>query len=675
MDKERLMQYFDQHYLPKRDVLSRIPLGTSLDAFWQELQQRRRGKATMLPLHGPNGASYWFVLTDSMIAASEKIVEESMQPQPASEPAVMEEAFYTSFLEGSPITIENALTFMQKDDPPQDIQEQMLKNNQDAMAFVMQNRHAPVGADLIRLLAGILTMEMDGGGGELRQADTHIIPSMGNEPYTVPSAASIPGMMEELFAYLADGNIHPLLKAAVAHAWFMVVRPFEEGNERLARLIASMILNRAGYTFFSEISLSALLAQEGYGYYEAIANLLREDHGGDWTYLVEFYITTLGRGIDELRQRRTEREMDLAKKPLRTAPDPPETADVPDQSESIVIGASDAVLPEVTDAASAEEALIQAGFVRMTVNDEPLTTSEKVAEQTNEQTDLAGLVIDQTAMAETTAVQNDMAEQPMIDTGQHTAPELRAMLEQMAERATKKYADACYRVIEYMEAGKYSFTRYELTEGITDSDKMGYNLVNKMKLAGIVGLGEIFTTEDGRRIALYRLNIIEDYSPDVIKMIDSLAKSKLSIKDKRIGTMLKNKLDAGRVCLEDYRLMGEDSKWASDMKFAVLLGLVSKKTPKEYTINRKLQSGFSHMDSWQRSFSSAVYEQFGQGSFTTDMIVATLDYPDTHTSATLHTFTLMGILDCDKGGMRGDHFSYQFRVTPEEHPECFDRAA
>ena len=48
MDKERLMQYFDQHHLPKRDVLSRIPLGTSLDAFWQELQQRRRGKATML---------------------------------------------------------------------------------------------------------------------------------------------------------------------------------------------------------------------------------------------------------------------------------------------------------------------------------------------------------------------------------------------------------------------------------------------------------------------------------------------------------------------------------------------------------------------------------------------------------------------------------------------------
>ena len=81
------------------------------------------------------------------------------------------------------------------------------------------------------------------------------------------------------------------------------------------------------------------------------------------------------------------------------------------------------------------------------------------------------------------------------------------------------------------------------------------------------------------------------------------------------------------------------------------------------------------MDSWQRSFSSAVYERFGQGSFTTEMIVATLDYSDTHTSATLHTFALMGILDCDKGTAYNDQFSYQFRVTPQEHPECFDRAA
>ena len=57
------------------------------------------------------------------------------------------------------------------------------------------------------------------------------------------------------------------------------------------------------------------------------------------------------------------------------------------------------------------------------------------------------------------------------------------------------------------------------------------------------------------------------------------------------------------------------------------------------------------------------------------MIVATLDYPDTHTSATLHTFALMGILDCDRGKAYNEQFSYQFRVTPQEHPECFDRAA
>ena len=72
MNKERLMDYFDRHYLPKTDVLSLIPLGDSLDAFWQELVNRRISRATMLPIYSPQGSPYWFVLTENMIAASEE---------------------------------------------------------------------------------------------------------------------------------------------------------------------------------------------------------------------------------------------------------------------------------------------------------------------------------------------------------------------------------------------------------------------------------------------------------------------------------------------------------------------------------------------------------------------------------------------------------------------------
>ena len=46
-----------------------------LDAVWQELLNRRRSIGTILPLRSHTGSPYWYVTTDKMISASEKIIE------------------------------------------------------------------------------------------------------------------------------------------------------------------------------------------------------------------------------------------------------------------------------------------------------------------------------------------------------------------------------------------------------------------------------------------------------------------------------------------------------------------------------------------------------------------------------------------------------------------------
>ena len=84
-----------------------------------------------------------------------------------------------------------------------------------------------------------------------------------------------------------------------------------------------------------------------------------------------------------------------------------------------------------------------------------------------------------------------------------------------------------------------------------------------------------------------------------------------------------------------------------------------------------LRRSYERLDQSQKSMATRLYETFGHESFTSEMIVATLDYSSTRAHATLHTFTLMGILDCTQG----DAFTYRFLVTPEEHPECFAPAA
>ena len=79
MDKDRLLQYFQQHYLSRQEVLFKLPLNISIDTFWPELLNRRKAGATVLPLFNAAGMPYWYVLTDKMIAASERLCAEAME--------------------------------------------------------------------------------------------------------------------------------------------------------------------------------------------------------------------------------------------------------------------------------------------------------------------------------------------------------------------------------------------------------------------------------------------------------------------------------------------------------------------------------------------------------------------------------------------------------------------
>ena len=671
MDKERLMNYFDHHYLPKRDVLNRIPLGASLDAFWQELVNRRRSKATILPMHSPQGGPYWFVVTDNMIAASEKIVEEAMRPCPYTDAAILEEAFYTSFVEGSQMSIEDAVAFMKNSDAPKDIHEQLLFNNRQAISLAMENAYRPVTEDLIRALAGILTSEMDEGGSAFRETDTHMIPSMGDEPYTVPGAAAIPGMTRELCAYLADPGVHPLLKAAVAHAWFMAVRPFPEGNERLARVVATMILIRAQYLFFNEISLSALIAQDGFGYYDAVGNLLRTENGGDWTYLVEYYVVLLGKAIYEIHERRLNREAEMARQSLEEAEQPVQVKAKPEKSQPARtenVGETDQRdhpdAREEPEAAIPPENPVQASTsgppAPQENKDEPFQGDSDGVESTEDALKRAGFFsVGASEMDPEQSIESDISEPiPYM--------EFRRRLEVMAARPSEFLSAVSKRLLCFMADGKYTLSKEDVTAGIVDGRKRIWNIITHLRRCGI-----LVTKESVDGVMLYRLNVNREYGPEMLNTIQMLRGSNTSLKDRRIGDLLFEKLDEGSVDIVDYRNRNEESKWQYDMKLCQQLGLVTRITAERYEINETLRRSYERLDQSQKSMATRLYETFGHESFTSEMIVATLDYSSTHTHATLHTFTLMGILDCTQG----DAFTYRFLVTPEEHPECFAPAA
>ena len=313
MDKERLFRYLERGYFSKSEIMPHLPLGVDPDEIWEEMLQSRREKGIILPLTNGNGDSYWYLLTNKMIAASEVIVDELMEHDTASElhqntVSTIEEIYYTGFLEGAQISVQDAMAFLQNGGEPCNPEELILLNSRQAAGFAAENMYHAIDRNYLHNLAYFLTEGLDNGGGDFRMTDSIEIPSMQGEPILLPSADRIPEQAENFTVFLADTKTHPLIKAAAAQAWVLAVRPFPEGNERLARLLSNVILIRAGYRFFGEISISSVIARTSYDYFRAIANILRPENGADLTYFLEYYMTALSGTVHELRTRREQQE-------------------------------------------------------------------------------------------------------------------------------------------------------------------------------------------------------------------------------------------------------------------------------------------------------------------------------------------------------------------------------
>ena len=325
MDKERLLSYFQSHYLSRQEVLFKLPLNISIDSFWPELLNRRKARAQLLPLYNASGMPYWYVLTDRMIAASERLCEEAIGQDTAFDPyragmtsAMTEEMFFTSFVEGAQIPLQEAMDFLQRGTEPESIQEQMIWNNRRAWAEMTATIYRPLDRDFVRGLAFMLTEEMDDCAEEYRQTDQHPIAAMNNESYEVPPACVLPDRMNEYYDFLQKPDIHPLIKAAVAQAYLLVTRPFPEGNERLSRMMSSAVLLRSGYDFFRDISISSVIARESYRYYKSMCEIIRSENGGDLTYFLQYYLELLVRALDVRNERQRKREQEAREREQET---------------------------------------------------------------------------------------------------------------------------------------------------------------------------------------------------------------------------------------------------------------------------------------------------------------------------------------------------------------------
>lgn len=96
--------------------------------------------------------------------------------------------------------------------------------------------------------------------------------------FEAPEAARLPHEMDAFLSWFEqETKTDPVIKAGIAHLWFVTIHPFEDGNGRIARAIADMALARADQTRERFYSMSSQIESERKSYYEQLERQQRGD--------------------------------------------------------------------------------------------------------------------------------------------------------------------------------------------------------------------------------------------------------------------------------------------------------------------------------------------------------------------------------------------------------------
>ncbi len=94
-----------------------------------------------------------------------------------------------------------------------------------------------------------------------------------NVHFEAPEASRIQKEMKEFIRWFDEQEaIDPVLKAGIAHLWFLTIHPFEDGNGRIARALTDMLLARADGISQRFYSMSTQIRIERKGYYSILEN-------------------------------------------------------------------------------------------------------------------------------------------------------------------------------------------------------------------------------------------------------------------------------------------------------------------------------------------------------------------------------------------------------------------
>jgi len=126
----------------------------------------------------------------------------------------------------------------------------------------------------------------------------------GEISFRPPMAVAIPFQIRNLMEFVEsaqDEDIHPVLKSGIVHYELVRIHPFLDGNGRVARALAILILYQDGYDIRKFFSLEEYFDKDAAKYYEALQSVEKND--GDLTHWLEYFTLGLSIELSKIREK------------------------------------------------------------------------------------------------------------------------------------------------------------------------------------------------------------------------------------------------------------------------------------------------------------------------------------------------------------------------------------
>jgi len=315
-DKQGFVEACNARYLSEFEIRKRIPRHWDVSQLLTEVYRWRYSRSIVLPLLNQEGKGFWFCQTPFIQKAQslmdqygydtlfENVPERAIRK--IEKDNLLEEAFYSSQIEGAKTTRRRAEEMIRNNAQPRSRSERETLNNYRAMEHILSNADQEISIRMIQNLHRIVTdgaLDFGVPGAFRTEADETVVGNILEDDYVPPAPEKMKVFLESFIEWIntssyGSQSIHPVIKASILHFYFVYLHPFPDGNGRTARALYYFYLNKH-YNAMPYLSISHVIGKKRRAYDQSILDV--EKQGTDLTFFIHYSCEITTEAIDNLR--------------------------------------------------------------------------------------------------------------------------------------------------------------------------------------------------------------------------------------------------------------------------------------------------------------------------------------------------------------------------------------